>query len=356
MQRVGTTGLWMWSAWQPQRGMCFNSYIIPRSGANVVVDPLPADEEIHAQIAALGGVQTIFITNRDHVRDTQAWRERYGAQVAISALETDVTVPVDRLLAHREFIAEGLQMLALRDQKSPGEAAVYLPELATAIVGDALIGTPAGELSLLPDEKYADVQRAILSLRTLWALPIVTLLVGDGTSVFAGARDAIGRLLQTRGGIAVNRANVAELEFVPYLEAGPKYEAREAELGRFLGAKRLGYVVTTLPPGVVVCPMHNHLQSEELFLVLEGRPSVRTPGGTIECRPGDVVALPTGEAGTHQFRNDSDAPAKIFLLGSEPDIEVCFYPESSKVGIYPEFPAPDLMLRTHPALDYFDGE
>lgn len=356
MQQIGTANIWMWSQWKPERGMCFNSYYIALPSGNIVVDPLPAPDAIHAQIAQRGGVQSIFITNRDHVRDAPAWRERYGAELATSAAETDLPVAVDRLVKHREFIARGVQLLAVRDQKSPGESILYLPDQALAIVGDAVIGAPAGELSLLPDEAYADVQRAVLSLRVLWSLPIVTLLVGEGTGIFGNAREVLGRLLQSRGGIAVNRANVDELEYVPYLEAGAKYESAEAELGRYLGAKQLGYVVTILPPGVVVCPMHNHLRSEELLIVLEGRPSVRTPGGTIECRPGDVVALPTGASGTHQFRNDSDAPAKIFLLGTEPDVEVCFYPESSKVGIYGEYPAPDLMVRTHPVLDYFDGE
>ena len=65
-------GAWMWSAWQPDRGMAFNSYLFERDGGFVCIDPLPLDDASLDAIAAMGRIHTIVLTNRDHERATQA--------------------------------------------------------------------------------------------------------------------------------------------------------------------------------------------------------------------------------------------------------------------------------------------
>ncbi|MBV8726806.1 MAG: cupin domain-containing protein, partial [Candidatus Eremiobacteraeota bacterium] len=177
------------------------------------------------------------------------------------------------------------------------------------------------------------------------------LLVGDGTNIYSGATEALYAVLRERGGPEVNRINVDELTFEPYKGPGD-YHCLEAEVGYWIGAQKLGYCVVTLPPGAKVCPLHNHAQSEELFFVLEGRPSIRTLGVTFECRRGDFIAFPTGPSGTHQLLNDSNEDATVLLLGLEVRDEVCFYPDSNKVLIDPD----RLILRAAPVLDYYDGE
>ncbi|MGH7181368.1 MAG: hypothetical protein ACREJN_05260, partial [Nitrospiraceae bacterium] len=59
-----------------------------------------------------------------------------------------------------------------------------------------LIGKPAGSVSLLPAEKYADVTKAREGLRRLLKYNFDSLLVGDGASILTGAKQAIERLLQ----------------------------------------------------------------------------------------------------------------------------------------------------------------
>jgi uncharacterized cupin superfamily protein len=79
---------------------------------------------------------------------------------------------------------------------------------------------------------------------------------------------------------------------------------------------------------------------------------------TLECRPGDFIAFPTGERGAHQLRNDSSEPCLVFMCGIEKEVlglEACFYPDSDKVGLYT--PAGRLgIVRASPDLDYYDGE
>ncbi len=248
-------------------------------------------------------------------------------------------------------IFEGAFVLALQNQKTAGEFALHFPTQRMVLVGDAVIGSPAGALSLLPDQRYADVRAAALSLRRLLAVQPEILLLGDGASLYCGATKLLAALLRQRAGIGAYRINMDELRFEPYTGPG-EYHSSEAEVGFWIGAQKLGYCVVTLPPGAKVCPLHDHAQSEELFFVLEGRPSIRARDGTIECRKGDFIAFPTGPSGTHQLLNESDADATVLLLGVEGPDEVCFYPDSNKVLIDPG----RLILRAAPILDYYDGE
>lgn len=64
------------------------------------------------------------------------------------------------------------------------------------IVGDALIGKPSGALSLLSPEKYQDVRTARDGLRRLLKYQFDSMLVGDGTSITFGAKQAVEKVLQ----------------------------------------------------------------------------------------------------------------------------------------------------------------
>ena len=332
--------------------MYFNSHFFVRPAGNVAVDPLSLDESDAIRLQELGGVALIVLTNGDHARDAAALKDRFGSKIATSAAEaSELSFAVDVVCKAGDQIFEGAYVVPLEDQKTAGEFALYFPAEQMVLVGDAVIGSPRGSLSLLPDQKYADVRKAALGLRQLLAFQPEILLLGDGASVFSGATKLLAALLRQNGGIDAYRINMDELTFEPYKGPGD-YHCLEAEVGYWIGAQKLGYCVVTLPPGAKVCPLHSHNQSEELFFVLEGRPSIRALDTTIECRKGDFIAFPTGPSGTHQLLNASDANATVLLLGTEGPDEVCFYPDSNKVLIDPG----RLILRAAPALDYYDGE
>ncbi len=81
-------------------------------------------------------------------------------------------------------------------------------------------------------------------------------------------------------------------------------------------------------------------------------------GGTVYERlltAGDVVHFPEGEAGTHQFRNDTDEPFRLLIGSSKSRLNVAGYPDSGKVFIT----GPQVRrtrLRDAPELDYWEGE
>jgi uncharacterized cupin superfamily protein/glyoxylase-like metal-dependent hydrolase (beta-lactamase superfamily II) len=350
MQALAPAGFHAWSQWQPDRNLFFSSHLWVREGGNVAFDPLPLGNEDAGQIESLGGVATILLTNRDHARGAAALRERFGSRVLCSQREAGLfDLQIDGTIEDEPL--QGVTSIALNGGKTPGEVAFLIASAGIAVVGDAIVGAPAGALSFMADEKLADPVALALSLRRLWSPEVTTLLLGDGASLFAGVDDALGTLLQSRGGPAANRINLDELVYQRFEDAAGKYVSFDAEVGYPIGARKLGYQAVRLPAGTLFCPMHAHDQEEELFFVVAGTPSVRTPRGTLALRPGDVMAFPTGDGGTHQLLNESDTEATVLLIGMEEPDEVVYYPSSQKVGLVRR----KLLVRQD-RLDYYDGE
>lgn len=352
MRQLAVPGAYSWSAWQPDRGMNFNGYLLVRDGGNVAVDPLPLDDAQAGQIGALGGVATIVLTNRDHERGALAMRDRFGARVITHEREAgSFSFAPDATFGDGDTVVPGIAAIGLPGAKTPGECALYLRESGCAIVGDAVLGAPAGALSILPETKLSDRPRFLRSLRSLWALRLRSLLTGDGEPLFGGADAALGDLLERELGAEAFRMNADEARWEVDESDPAPYRAAAAEIGLLIGARKLGYRLAELAPGQWFCPYHWHAEEEEVFYVLEGTPTVRLARGELVCRPGDFIALPTGGRGAHQVGNRSDRPARLLLLGMETPNEVVYYPDSRKVGLHR-----GLMLRSEPALDYYDGE
>jgi uncharacterized cupin superfamily protein len=148
---------------------------------------------------------------------------------------------------------------------------------------------------------------------------------------------------------------------VPAVEARQGIAQRERRLGDELGATLWGATVYELAPGERVCPYHWHFGEEEWLLVLAGTPTLRTRDGERVLRAWDAAAFVRGEAGAHEVRNDAPEPARVVMLSSVSDPEVCVYPDSGKVGAFAGWSRADgqrvgLMNRPAANLDYFEGE
>jgi uncharacterized cupin superfamily protein len=90
-------------------------------------------------------------------------------------------------------------------------------------------------------------------------------------------------------------------------------------------------------------------------------PTLRTPGGERVLRPWDLAVFVRGAHGAHEVRNDSGGTARVVMLSSASDPEVCVYPDSGKVGAFAGWSRHDgqqakLMNRPDANLDYFEGE
>ena len=90
--------------------------------------------------------------------------------------------------------------------------------------------------------------------------------------------------------------------------------------------------------------MHMHYGVEEMFFVLDGTPTVRTPEGEEQLSPGDVVYFPEGPDGLHDFSNPSDKPARLLAISSKRFPDVVAYPERGVAWVatrHPERPVPE---------------
>ena len=100
---------------------------------------------------------------------------------------------------------------------------------------------------------------------------------------------------------------------------------RLVERGPLLGAS-----VYELGPGNFTV-YHFHHGSEELLIVLRGRPTLRTPEGERQLAEGEAVHFPIGPRGAHALRNDTDEAVRFVVAGIRVSPEVVEYPDQHQI-------------------------
>jgi uncharacterized cupin superfamily protein len=96
------------------------------------------------------------------------------------------------------------------------------------------------------------------------------------------------------------------------------------------GGPQLGASVYELGPRNSAV-YHFHHGSEELLIVLRGRPTLRTPDGERQLAEGEVVHFPTGPDGAHGVRNDTDDAVRYIVAGIRVSPEVAEYPDTKQI-------------------------
>lgn len=148
-------------------------------------------------------------------------------------------------------------------------------------------------------------------------------------------------------------------------DAAQRFDARMGMIGAKLGAKKLGYNLTAVPPGKRAFPHHNHRFNEEMFFVVEGRGEVRIGEQTFPIRAGDVIACPPGGPEVaHQIVNSGDSELRYLAVSTRHSPEVVDYPDSGKFGVLAEFGndaggKPQMFRhigRSEDSRDYWEGE
>lgn len=140
--------------------------------------------------------------------------------------------------------------------------------------------------------------------------------------------------------------NIADVELQPrppaFAATGPAaavFDARMGQVATRLGAQKLGYNITAVPPGKAAFPFHCHRVNEEMFLVLQGSGEVRIGAQTHPIRQGDIIACPPGGPETaHQIRNTGNEELRYLAVSSKQSPEICDYPDSGKFGVLAEYP------------------
>jgi uncharacterized cupin superfamily protein len=153
--------------------------------------------------------------------------------------------------------------------------------------------------------------------------------------------------------------NLDEVQFDD-IEDNEFYTSKRALFSASIGARKLGYNLTELPPGKSQCPFHSHREEEEMFFVLEGEGELRFGEQRYKLRRHDVVACPTGGAEVaHQIINTGATLLRYLSLSTVSTTEVCEYPDSQKIGVFASTtPTSGLrrMFRAEAGVEYYDRE
>lgn len=153
--------------------------------------------------------------------------------------------------------------------------------------------------------------------------------------------------------------NIDEIDDFKPSEKGP-FEEKFAVISDKIGAKKLSYSVTIVPPGKKVCPFHNHYINEEMFLILEGEGTLRFGNEEYAIKKHDIIACPPGgRAVAHQIVNTSESDIKYLCLSTNEPYDICEYPDSNKVlSMAGEQGNQKFrhISRISDEVDYFDGE
>lgn len=138
----------------------------------------------------------------------------------------------------------------------------------------------------------------------------------------------------------------------------PGFKAQRARVGDAAGSTRLGASVWHVEPGNVFYPYHFHYVEEELLIVLEGTPRLRTPAGWRRLERGAVVSFPAGETGGHQLVNDTDADVRLISISTSGEPDIVSYPDEQKIGVFERPPRPGKLWKffhVDADVDYWDG-
>ncbi len=109
------------------------------------------------------------------------------------------------------------------------------------------------------------------------------------------------------------------------------FHGRVMRAAHHAGARELGATLYEVDAGGSVSPYHVHHGNEELLVVLDGRPALRTPEGTRRLEPGAVVAFPRGEAGAHRVTNPGPDTARVLIVSTKNIPEVAEHPDTGTV-------------------------
>jgi uncharacterized cupin superfamily protein len=150
--------------------------------------------------------------------------------------------------------------------------------------------------------------------------------------------------------------NMADLPWETY--PAPKgFGGDDKLLTAALTPGRLDCALTRIPPGHKSCPYHFHHIGEELFIIMEGEGTLRYDGGTYRVRAQDVITCKPGPGSAHQFINDTDQPLVYLAISTEPDHDICEYPDSNKVmSVAQHGETRTRHMFQGPSVDYWHGE
>ena len=119
-----------------------------------------------------------------------------------------------------------------------------------------------------------------------------------------------------------------------------------------INPQNLKFDLRQLNPRQYCAAYHFHRYAEELFMIVSGSATLRTPKGLEVVDSGDIIFFETGEAGAHQLYNHTEEPCVYLDIRTFVGYDVCEYPDTNKIFIVPTYE----IFSKDTTLNYFEGE
>ena len=119
-----------------------------------------------------------------------------------------------------------------------------------------------------------------------------------------------------------------------------------------LNPENLNFDLRQLNPDEYSAPYHFHRYAEELFMIISGSATLRTPKGFETVNNGDLIFFEKGEAGAHQLYNHTTETCVYLDIRTYIGYDIAEYPDSDKILIAPSFE----IFNKDSKAGYFDGE
>jgi glyoxylase-like metal-dependent hydrolase (beta-lactamase superfamily II) len=182
-----------WSVFSDQKGYAFNGYAVSTEEG---IDPPDPGADGWLTVDLLEPFAGVWLTNRNHSRAAAAFRDRYGLTIcAHKGRCRPAGAGADRTVAGATSIAGDIEIVPVPG-KSPGEIAFHLPRSSALIVGDLVIGVPAGELSTYPEEVIDDRAELQRSAARLLDYDFDALLLCDGQPLPSSGKDKLREFVE----------------------------------------------------------------------------------------------------------------------------------------------------------------
>ena len=104
-----------------------------------------------------------------------------------------------------------------------------------------------------------------------------------------------------------------------------------------INPRQLNFDLRQLNPGQYSSLYHFHRHAEELFMVVSGTMTLRTPRGLEIVSGGDLIFFEMGESGAHQLFNHSLEPCTYLDVRTFMGNVFCEYPDSGKILLAPSY-------------------
>jgi glyoxylase-like metal-dependent hydrolase (beta-lactamase superfamily II) len=182
-----------WNAYDSTVKCDLSSTAYRSLGGWVLIDPIELHKEALESLVNEAPVVAIFLTNENHARSAEFYRQRFQVPVWSSRKAAEkLEIKVDEVF--REMNHFDLEVVDIPGA-TEGEVAFVAPE-GIAMVGDAIVNLPGCEFSLLPAKYAWNERRNRESLRKLIDFPLEILIFAHGSPIRGKIGEKLEGLLQ----------------------------------------------------------------------------------------------------------------------------------------------------------------